>query len=127
MKSKQPMERPTKNLVITQFAGYLAFTTTIVIVGVPITIMIERATGQKLVFIQQFLIMFVGVLLGMIVKTHTVRFFGRINAQRTSQEMNLSEERIERLFASFWVQICAVVVCGAFAGVVIALLNSIYA
>ena len=119
------MEGPTKNLVITQFAGYLAFTTTIVIVGVPITIMIERATGQKLVFIQQFLTMFVGVLLGMIVKTQTVRFFGRINARSTSQKMSLSEDGFERLFASSWFQICAVVVCGAFAGVVIALLNSI--
>ena len=112
-----------KNLVITQIAGYFAMTITIVIVGVPVVLVIEEVTGRNLVFVQRFLVMFVGVLLGMIVKTQTLRLLGRTKVRRTSREKSQRERTVERFTESHWFQLFAIMASGAVAGTAIALLD----
>ena len=89
-----------KRLVRPQIGGYLVLTITIVAVGLPIELLIESATDKKLAFVQRFLIMFIGVALGMIARSQFTSFLARTKVQRRQRMESTNEESIERLFES---------------------------
>ena len=110
-------------IVAKQIVGYLAMTVTIVAIGLPLHLLIEWATGKKLVFVQSFLVYFVGVLFGMIVRQQTVRLFAKTEVQKVHHRKSTREKKIERLLETNWVDFLLIAVCAVIAGVVIALLS----
>lgn len=71
-----------RDVVVRRIIGYLLLIATIVAIGLPLELLIEWVSGKKLVFLQSFLVYFVGVLLGMIVYSHSVRLFAKAGPRR---------------------------------------------
>lgn len=112
-----------KDLVASQVAGYLAMTVTIVTIGLLGQFALELATGQKPVLVQSFLVYLIGVCLGMIVRSQTLKFYMKSIAQPKREPQKARERKTEELFESYWFSLLLTLLCGAIAGALVALLD----
>ena len=112
-----------RDVVVKRIIGYFAMIVTIVAIGLPLELLIEWATGKKSVFIQSFFVYFVGVMLAQIVYSQTMRLFAKTEAQREQHRKSARAQKIETLLETFWAHLLLVVVCGAIAGAIVAVLD----
>ena len=112
-----------RDVVVKRIIGYFAMIVTIVAIGLPLHLLIEWATGKKLVFVQSFLVYFVGILLGQIVYSQSMRLFAKTEAQRKQHPKSARARKIETLLETSWAHFLLIVVCGAIAGAIVAVLD----